>query len=55
MTRFLTRRPLLAILAAALLWPTWAQADAVDALLWMVWKLGPYPIPKSQGRLFLKL
>ena len=32
MTRFLTRRPLLAILAAALLWPTWAQADAVDAL-----------------------
>ena len=32
MTRFLTRRPLLAILATALLWPTWAQADAVDAL-----------------------
>lgn len=33
MTRFLSRRPLLATsFAAALFWPAWAQADAVDAL-----------------------
>lgn len=32
MTRFLTRRPVLASLAAVLLWPAWAHADAVDAL-----------------------
>jgi len=43
-------------------WPVWEpfaepprQADAVDAWLFMAWKIGPLPIPQSQGGLFRKL
>lgn len=39
-------------------WPVWEplaepprQADAVDALLFRAWKIGPHPIPASARRL----
>ncbi len=39
-------------------WPKWEpfaqpprQADAVDAMLFLAWKIGPHPIPASPRRL----
>jgi len=43
-------------------WPKWEpmsqpprQADEVDRLLFLAWKLDVHPIPRSQGGLFRKL